>query len=86
MAFLQSGSAHQPVFRAPAVVLVLIALLAAVHAVRTLLLDPAASSDLIVTYGFIPGRYAFAGSFRDLAVPFVSYMALHGDWAHVAIN
>jgi membrane associated rhomboid family serine protease len=86
MAFLQSGPAHQPIFRAPAVVLVLIALLVAAHGARTLLLDPAASSDLIVTYAFIPARYALPGSFWDQAIPFVSYMALHGDWAHVTIN
>lgn len=85
MAFLQSGPARQPVLRAPAVVLWLIALLAGAHAVR-MALSPAASADLIVTYAFIPARYALAGSFWDQAIPFVSYMALHGDWAHLIIN
>ena len=85
MAFLQSGPARQPALRAPAVVLWLIALLAAAHAVRTAL-SPAASADLIITYAFIPARYALSGSFWDQAIPFVSYMALHGDWAHVVIN
>jgi membrane associated rhomboid family serine protease len=85
MAFLQSGPARQPVLRAPAVVLWLIALLAGAHAVR-MALSPAASADLIVTYAFIPARYALAGSFWDQAIPFVSYMALHGDWAHLVIN
>jgi membrane associated rhomboid family serine protease len=71
--------------RAPAVVLWLIALLAAAHAFR-MTLSPAASTDLIIAYAFIPARYALPGSFWDQAIPFVSYMALHGDWAHVVIN
>ena len=86
MAFLQSGPTREPIFRAPAVVVGLIALLAAVHAVRSFLLDPAVDADLLFTYAFIPARYGFPGSLWDLGIPFVSYMALHGDWAHLVIN
>jgi len=85
MAFLQSGPARQPALRAPAVVLWLIAFLAAAHAGR-MALSPEASDRIISAYAFIPVHYLEAGSFWDKAVPFVSYMALHGDWAHVLIN
>jgi len=85
MAFLHSGEGRQPAFNVPAVVLGLIGLLAAAHGLR-LALPPAQSADVVGAYAFIPARLLFAGSFWDKAVPFVSYMALHGDWAHVGIN
>lgn len=85
MAFLQSGPARQPALRAPAVVLWLIALLVAAHGGR-MALSQEASDGIILAYGFIPARYTLAGSVWDQAVPFVSYMALHGDWTHVLIN
>jgi len=67
------------------VVLGLIAVLAAAHGLR-MALPPAQSADLVNAYAFIPARLLFPGSFWDKAVPFVSYMAIHGDWAHVGIN
>ena len=85
MAFLHSGPARQPAFNAPLVVLGLIAVLVVAHGLRVAL--PAAQSDaLIARYAFVPARLLFAGSLWDKAVPFVSYMGLHGDWAHVGIN
>lgn len=85
MAFLQSGPARQPALRAPAIVLWLIALLGCAHAGR-MALSQEASDGVILAYAFIPARYTLSGSFWDQAVPFLSYMALHGDWAHVLIN
>jgi membrane associated rhomboid family serine protease len=75
--------------RAPASVLALIALLVAAHAGRVL--APASVSDLILNnYAFIPLRYApdalEPGSLLDRAVPFVSYVFIHADWTHLAIN
>lgn len=85
MAFLQSGPARQPAFNVPAVVWGLIALLVAAHAGRLWLGEPAAS-DLIIRFAFIPARYTVAGGLADKLIPFVSYMALHGNWAHLALN
>ncbi len=98
MAFLQSQSPRQPIFRAPSVVLWLIAGLAAAHAAR-MALPPARSADMIYQYALVPARYshAFVSSQTDLmaswpgtvlerAVPFFSYMALHGGWTHLVIN
>jgi membrane associated rhomboid family serine protease len=85
MAFLHSGPARQPAFNVPAVVLGLIAFLAALHGLRVAL-PPAAGADMVVTYAFIPARLLFAGPLWDKVVPFVSYLGLHGDWAHLGIN
>ncbi len=85
MAFLHPGQSRQPAFNAPVVVLGLIAFLVAAHGLR-MALSPAQSADLVGAYALIPARLLFAGSFWDKAVPFVSYMAIHGDWAHVGIN
>lgn len=94
MAFLQPPSARQPIFRAPPVVLWLIAGLAAAHAARVL--QPIARANaLVFQYGLVPAPYspaylqsriANAGSVWDQALPFVSYMAVHGDWTHLTIN
>jgi len=94
MAFLQSQPPRQPVFRAPAVVIWLIGALAALHAARVL--QPAGRADaLVYQFGLYPVRYSRAfldshmanpGTVWERAVPFVSYMGLHGDWTHLAIN
>ena len=94
MAFLQSHPPRQPIFRAPAVVLWLIAVLTALHGLR-IWLPPARAQDLAIEYGLVPARYSRAflesrmldpGTVWDRAVPFVSYMGLHNDWTHLAIN
>jgi membrane associated rhomboid family serine protease len=98
MAFLQSAPPRQPIFRAPAVVLWLIAVLAALHALR-LWLPPALAQDMIYEYALIPARYSHAfvasqsglaaswpGTILERAIPFVSYMGLHNDWTHLVLN
>ena len=94
MAFLQSDPPRQPFFHAPAIVLWLIAGLVAAHAAR--ILSPAArAADLVYEYGMVPARYSRAfldshmanpGTAWEQALPFVSYMGLHSDWTHLAIN
>jgi membrane associated rhomboid family serine protease len=85
MAFLHPGPARQPAFNVPAVVVGLIALLAGAHGLR-MALSPAQSDAIVTAYAFIPARLLVAGSLWDKAVPFVSYLGLHGDWSHVGIN
>ena len=98
MAFLQPQSSdpwtRQPVFRAPAVVISLIAVLVAAHGARAMV--PAGlSTELVNQFAFIPARYsqvflashnADPGGWLAQLVPFVSYMALHNDVTHLVIN
>ncbi len=94
MAFLQPAPPRQPIFRAPAVVIWLIAGLAAAHLARVLA-SPQQSAEWIIRYAFIPALYSPGflaanhidpGAWWERAVPFVSYMALHNDLIHLAIN
>jgi membrane associated rhomboid family serine protease len=94
MAFLQSAPPRQPIFRSPAVVLWLIGALVALHLAR--IAAPGSEPDAIVyQYGLFPWRYSHAflesrmadpGTLWERAVPFVSYMGLHGGWTHLIIN
>lgn len=94
MAFLQSAPPRQPVFRAPAVVLWLIGILAGLHLGRVLL-PPDRALDLVFEYGLVPARYSRAfleshmadpGTVWERFLPFVSYMGLHNDLAHLLVN
>jgi membrane associated rhomboid family serine protease len=94
VAFLRETGRPQPFLRAPSVVLWLILVLVGAHALRVFAF--AHDTDTIfLTYGFVPARYSHAyleahginpGSFLERALPFVTYMFLHGSYMHVAIN
>jgi membrane associated rhomboid family serine protease len=98
MSFLQSQPSNpwtrQPIFRVPGAVVGLILVLVLAHVGRVSVPEQL-SERLISRYAFIPARYSHAflathnvdpGSFFDRAIPFVSYMALHNDFTHLAIN
>ena len=86
MAFLQSAPPRQPIFRAPPVVLWLIAALCVLHLLRVA--QPLPAPDLIIVkYALIPARYSqHIGTLWERAVPFVTYMGLHNDLIHLGIN
>ena len=89
MAFLQSGQRREPFLKAPPAVLSLIAAIVAAHAAR-MLTTTAATERILGEYAIIPLRYSphalEPGNWVDRAVPFVSYMFLHADLTHLAIN
>jgi membrane associated rhomboid family serine protease len=89
MAFLQSGEGREPFLKAPAAVLSLIGVLIAAHAAR-MLMTPVASERILGEYAFVPLRYSPAfmkqGNVLDRAIPFVSYIFLHADLTHLAVN
>jgi membrane associated rhomboid family serine protease len=88
MAFLRDEASGEPAFRVPASVAVLIAVLVLAHVARTLL-PPDASERVLVQYGFIPLRLSYSAGLHgvlDQALPFVSYIFLHGDITHLAMN
>jgi membrane associated rhomboid family serine protease len=93
MAFSQDDHpSREPFLNAPPTVLWLIGVLLATHVLRVLL--PGAWPDIIVqNYALIPARFAMAlakglpvGQVFDLLLSLVSYIFLHGDFAHVGIN
>ncbi len=84
-------SGRQPVFFVPRTIFVLIAVLVAVHALRTFL-APEYDSFITVMFGILPGRYmpevisAFPGGVWSAIPPFITYAFLHADFTHLAIN
>lgn len=94
MAFFQELRERQPFMRVPLSVLLLIAVLMAVYAVQAFAPMPTANT-IITSFAFYPARYSSSflhahgydpGSLLDRAIPFVSYMFLHGSWTHLLIN
>jgi membrane associated rhomboid family serine protease len=92
MAFLQPPESRQPAFNVPGVVLLLIGAFVAVHVARNFGLLP---DDILERYAFNPALYsqAFlsahnldAGPLWLRVVPFVTYIFLHADATHLAIN
>src|ERR1700734_3042597 len=95
MAFLQPAAPRQPIFNIPAVVVWLIAGLVLAHAARALWASPELSAEWIDRYAFIPARYSASflaanhidpGTWWQRALPFVTYMGLHDNFGHLAIN
>src|SRR5262245_43570897 len=95
MAFLQDQRpSREPFLNAPATIFWLIGVLVATHVVRVSL--PSSWSDYpVFECSFIPARYSEAAlaatglpapGFVEQIVPFISYMFLHGDYVHLAIN
>ncbi|HET7086462.1 MAG TPA: rhomboid family intramembrane serine protease [Rhizomicrobium sp.] len=87
MAFLQSVPPRQPFFRAPAIVLWLIGLLAVLHLWRVTRPGDQPQA-LIYQFGFYPPRYSdpVGQHLWERVVPFISYMGVHNDWTHLIIN
>ena len=94
MGLQEDRPAHEPMFRAPLSVIVLIALLAAAHAAR--MLAPAAVSDAIVNdYALNPAIYSAHAlqalgvqmpSLLDRLIPPFSHIFLHVNLTHLAVN
>jgi membrane associated rhomboid family serine protease len=95
MAFFQDmRPSREPFLNAPGTIFWLIGALVLAHVGRVLAPQPL-PEVLLFEFSFIPARYsetALAASgipeptFVGKAVPFVSYMFLHGDYTHLAIN
>src|SRR5271165_106731 len=93
MAFLQDP-ARGPVLRVPAAALGLLVVLIAAHVARVMAPD-IAQRAIIANYAFWPARYSHAflaahgnqsQTLWERAIPFVSYIFLHGNFTHLAIN
>ena len=96
MAFLQSAPPRQPIFRAPAVVLWLIAALAASHAARVFQLPARAPGQLVYQFALYPGAIQPCLSGKphgqssaqcgNRPFPSSPIWGCTADWTHLAIN
>jgi membrane associated rhomboid family serine protease len=95
MAFFQDiRPSREPFLNAPATIFWLIGALVAAHVGRVMAPSPW-PQQLLFEFAFIPARYSEAAlvasgiatpSFTEQAIPFVSYMFLHGNYTHLGIN
>jgi membrane associated rhomboid family serine protease len=93
MAFLQdTRPSRAPLLNAPPIVLWLIGLLLATHALRVFL-PGSLPEDILVEYSLTPARYAavlaqttHADSVIGVIVPLITYIFLHADFTHVGVN
>jgi membrane associated rhomboid family serine protease len=81
---------RQPIFNAPAVVVVLLAALIAMHVVRNNL-APDTNLWWTIALAFVPARYM--GLYADIpggrlaaVTAFLSHTLVHGDWLHLFVN
>lgn len=85
-----NDSRRQPIFNVPGSVLVMLAILIAIHVVRQFI-SPEFDSELLFTGSFIPARYGEGGEqlpggeLARWTSPF-TYMLLHADFMHLAMN
>lgn len=79
----------QPIFNAPPIVLWLVGILLAIHAVIFML--PARVENIITLYGAVSPRLFFAGLRGQVGpeimlTPLVTHIFLHASWMHVVMN
>jgi len=85
---------REPLFNIPPVVIAVLALLALVHGVRTLLLSDDQNIEFLLAFSFIPVRYdasvvlggPLPGGFGAEIWTFITYSLLHADWVHFGVN
>lgn len=85
---------REPLFNIPSVIMVVLAALALVHIVRTMLLTNAQDIEFLLTFAFIPARYdssivpggVLPGGFAADVWTFVTYALIHADWMHFGVN
>ena len=94
MAYFHQGRPREPFLRVPPAVIWLILILVGAHAMRVFAFGPQ-SDAIIFEYGFVPARYSETflathgfnpGSLFERALPFLTYMFLHGSFTHVLVN
>ena len=84
---------HEPIFNVPPVVIATIAVLAVVHALRVLILSAAQDDQFLLTFAFIPARYApplaagsFPGGLGADVWTFFTYAFIHANLVHIGLN
>jgi membrane associated rhomboid family serine protease len=84
---VQGGGAdirrREPAFNLPGSLVAVLAVLIAIHVVRTYLLSPSTDEFVLLHFAFIPGRYAIPFAEQDMGWLWspVTYSLLHGSWS-----
>ncbi|HEY7229486.1 MAG TPA: rhomboid family intramembrane serine protease [Pseudolabrys sp.] len=84
---------REPLFNIPPVIVAVIAVLALVHLVCTLVLSEQQYVEFLLNFAFIPARYdssvvlggALPGGGAEIWT-FVTYAFIHADWTHFGVN
>ena len=84
---------REPLFNIPPVIVVVLAVLALVHAVRILLFSEQQDIEFLLTFAFIPARYdssfvlggALPGGGAEVWT-FITYAFIHADLTHLGVN
>ncbi len=84
---------REPLFNIPPVVVAVLAVLAIIHIVRTMLLGDQMDAEFLYAFAFIPSRYdssvlggVLPGGFGAELWTFVTYSLIHADWTHLGVN
>lgn len=85
---------REPILNVPAVVVVVLVVLAFIHVVRVYALSDEADRLLIYTFAFVPARYdasvladgVLPGGFGAQIWTFFTYAFLHADLTHIGFN
>lgn len=80
---------REPIFNIPAVLIVFVALMLAIHLVRTYILTTEQDQTVVYHAAFISARYLHPLSEQDYLGYFggpVTYSLLHGGWLHLIFN
>lgn len=81
--------AHPPLLNLPPVTKALLVVMIAIHAILYLAVSPETRAEMIFTFGFIPSIWT-GNEFLDVpqlsVLSPLSYMFLHGNWMHIAMN
>jgi membrane associated rhomboid family serine protease len=85
---------REPAFNLPPAVMLLLALILGIHAVRVTLLSPETDLEFVFSFAFIPARVMDPAAYATVvpggegaaAWTFLTYALLHADWGHVAVN
>lgn len=85
---------REPLFNIPPVIVAVLAVLAFIHAFRTLVLTNDQDTEFLLAFAFIPARYdtsvvlggALPGGTAAEIWSFVTYSLIHADWIHFGVN